>query len=262
MVPFRRVVKLPRRHMFGAATVAILLGSAITLLTFSPSGAKPASGATSTTTTTIPVSSTPPSYEGYPVGLPSGPVSSASDCPSNPSWSEPLPDGATVSAPFLATSAGHNGDTTLSDSSTTTTISVAGRCEYTLSLPAGDPTNYVYYGTINEAIDEVYYTSTWDSSGDGCYSEQEIGNFDVAFAKQAINSGTCNTDSSGIWSSGQVTNGTYQNGNVFFNGTFNQWGQSTVLGYVFYGTFMRCLQDPTGQHVYYFCGYGQYGPYF
>jgi hypothetical protein len=70
----------------------------------------------------------PGNYDGHPLNVPSGPQESVADCPQNPQWSPPLPAGATVTVtlqPSGPAGAIVNGRS----------ISVAGYCDYTVTLP-------------------------------------------------------------------------------------------------------------------------------
>jgi hypothetical protein len=74
----------------------------------------------------------PGTYDGRPLGVPTGPQTSVKDCPQDPSWSPPLPTGATVSVSLAP--AGPEG---VSVNGTFT--STAGYCVYTVTLPGELP---------------------------------------------------------------------------------------------------------------------------
>lgn len=259
------------RHLHRRRPAVVSLGALaiVTALWLAlATGVGQSSGAplSTTTTTTVPSPTTVISgtgYTGHPVNVPSGAVTSVADCPTDPSWSLPLPQGVTVSPPFLGSA--DSGSVTVTSGGGSVTISNAGQCGYTLSVP-GSPDPFVsYFGgsAIYEAINSQFSFDATNTNSQQCNTYAELGNFGTAYAKQEPLSTNCNTDKSGIWGYAQVTNGSYQNGTAANEEpNINQWYQSTVSGSAFYATFEICLQNPVGQGTYYDCTYDYFGPYY
>jgi hypothetical protein len=260
---FRHWTLRPHRALpLGVLCFAIALCVSVIVVGVGRSGAS----TRTTTTTTSPSSTTVMSgtgYVGHPVGVPSGAVATVADCPADPSWSAPLPSGVTVSPPFLGTS--NSGSVTITTGGHSTTVSNAGQCGYTLTVP-GSPDPYVsYFGGLSyyAPINSEFGLSEANTSQQVCNTNAELGNFGSAYAKQELLSTYCNVDSSGIWGYAQITNGSYQSGSsAKEEPNLNQFYQSSVSGSALYATFQVCLQNPVGQQVYYDCTYNYFGPYF
>ncbi len=145
------------------------------------------------------------------------------------------------------------------------TYSDAGLCEYTLTVPGTPDPTVTYSGgqAYYEAVNTQFSLGAVNGSGQRCSTNAELGNFGVAYAKQELVSGYCNTDSSGIWGYARITNGSSQSGSpAYTEPNFDDWYQSTVSGSAFYATFQICLQNPAGQQNDYSCTYDYYGPYY
>jgi hypothetical protein len=252
------------RHLIVPGAVLIALTSVLLALTVGV-GQSSGDAAPTTTTTSTPSSTTVLSgtgYSGHPVGVPAGPVPTVADCPSDPTWSTPLPSGVTASPPSLGTA--NSGSVTVTTAGTSQSESSESRCEYTLSVPGTPDPNVTYTGgsSYYEAIDTEFAFNAVNAYGQECTTNAELGNFGVAFGKQELTSSSCNTDSSGIWGYAQITNGSYQNGTaVNEEPNLNQWYQSTIAGSAFYATFQICMQDPLNQHANYQCFYDYFGPF-
>jgi hypothetical protein len=68
----------------------------------------------------------------HPIDLPTGPVTSAKDCPNPPKLSAPLPPGGTISPPSLVP-ASAQGSLTVAGH----TYKMTGTCQYTVTVPQG-----------------------------------------------------------------------------------------------------------------------------
>jgi hypothetical protein len=256
------ILRRPALLPVGILSVAVTLCVALAL------GVGQSSGQTlpTTTTTSTPSPTTVMSgtgYPGHPVGVPIGAVSAVSDCPTSPAWSAPLPQGVTVSPPFLGTSS--SGSVTVTSDGNTVTTSNAGQCGYTLNVPGTPDPNVTYFGgsAYYAAVNSEFGFDADNGNSQECSTNAELGNFGSAFAKQELLSSNCNTDSTGIWGYAQITNGSYQSGSIVSEEpSLNQWYQSTVSGSAFYATFQICLQNPVGQQVNYDCIYDYFGPYY
>jgi hypothetical protein len=253
----RRRVVLALGAFWLAIALCLVLGAG---------GGQSSGEALPTPTTTVVPSTTVMSgtgYSGHPVGVPSGEVPSVADCPQDPTWSTSLPQGVTVSPPFLGSSSSGSVTITIGDSSIT--VSNAGQCGYTLTVP-GTPDPYVSYFGGSDYYAPINSQFGWDASNSNsqqCDTNAELGNFGIAYAKQEPRSTNCNTDSSGVWGYAQITNGSYQSGSSKNEEpSINQWYQSTISGYALYATFQICLQNPVSQQVYYDCTYDFFSPYY
>jgi hypothetical protein len=169
----------------------------------------------------------------------------------------PLPAGATVSPPSLAT----GGGVSLNLGGQTVTESAQGRCSYTVSTP-GDPVTFVSYGSSNGPFNTVLSGTVWNSNSQACNFSTIGGTFYVAYAEIQNLSGYCNTDSSGNWSTVAIVNTGLQSGPVASTNLFHSWAQSAIVGSPFFWTWRVCLEDPVGQHVNYTCATGNISPLF
>ncbi len=199
----------------------------------------------------------PEVIQGVPLGVPATPVASVTDCPVNPEWSQPLPQGATISDPFL----GPSGAVSLSSGDTAISYDTAGYCEYTVTVP-GDPVTYVHVQDTNAPFATVINGSLTNSYGQTCSFKQQAGLYYVAFSSIQNVTGYCNTDSSGYWSSTTIANTAFAQGAIATTNQFGVWAQSSIAGSPFFWSWEVCMQNPIGQHVNYLCAYGNMGPLF
>ncbi len=253
---------------FLAAVPLSLLLANVTGATSPNSAPSTSTASTTSTSTTVPSSSTTspssgPSeaYFGHPVGIPNGPVASVSDCPSNPSFSSPLPAGATVAGPTLAPAS--VGGTVDGKS-----FSLANTCVYTVSWtgPTGsDPTATDYNaGNFYQAINAADYF-TFEVHSIYCEFQMQGGNvFGLAYAKLMNVQYNCNTDNTGLFSHVSVTNGSGGGGAICTTPNFGNWctPQSQTSQYALYWTWGIWLEDPVGQQNTYDLIYGNAGPYY
>jgi hypothetical protein len=157
----------------------------------------------------------------------------------------------------LATSGG----VSLSVGGTTVTESAKGRCSYTVSTP-GDPVTFVSYGSSNGPFNTVLSGTVWNANSQACNFSTIGGTFYLAYAEVENNSGYCNTDGSGNWSTAMIVNSNLQSGPVASTNQFHTWAQSAIAGSPFFWVWRVCLQDPVGQHVNYTCATGNISPLF
>jgi hypothetical protein len=201
----------------------------------------------------------------YPIDIPVGPQASAADCPNPPALSAPLPSGASISAPQL-TPAG-SGSVTADG----TTYDATGTCEYTIEYPSsanhasGDSISVTYA----QSGSDYYFptgtaggiTFTW--GGQSCVTTAEIVTaYGLAIAEQELDSGGCNTDSSGVWGYADAIDTAEQTAAPTSETTFHSYYQSHESGTIFYGQFQECLESPAGQHSTYVCSWNNFGPLF
>ena len=201
----------------------------------------------------------------YPIDIPVGPQASAADCPNPPQLSSPLPSGASISAPSLAPAG--SGSLTVAG----TTYNAAGTCEYTIEYPSA--ANQASADTISVTYAQSgsnYYfptgtaggiTFTWGSQS--CVTTAEIVTaYGLAVAEQELDSGGCNTDSSGVWGYADAIDTALQTATPARETTFHSYYQSYESGTIFYGQFQECLESPAGQHSTYVCSWNNFGPLF
>jgi len=120
---------------------------------------------------------------------------------------------------------------------------------------------YVAVGSFpDEVVGTVYTFDASNEYGHECYTYTLLGNSGYASPQQILNSGYCNTDTTGIWGFTQVTNTAGAIGPQEKEGAFHQWYQSEEGGSVSWGGFEDCLQNPVGQHSTYICPYIHAGP--
>lgn len=200
-----------------------------------------------------------------PVDIPVGPQASAASCPNPPHLSSPLPSGASISAPSLTPPG------TASLTVAGRTYDATGSCEYTIEFPSTPnqaSANFItvtYVGSGND-----YYFPTGVASGitfsygaQSCVTTAEIVTaFGLAVAEQELDSGGCNTDSSGIWGYAEAINTALQTAGQATETSFHSYSQSFESGTIFYGQFQECMQSPSGQHSTYVCSRNNYGPLF
>jgi hypothetical protein len=214
---------------------------------------------------TLAAPATGPGVAPYPVNLPVGPQADASSCPNPPQLSAPLPSGASISAPTL-TPPGLGSLTVAGE-----TYDATGTCEYTINLPSS--TNTASSDSISityvESDSDFYFptgqagavTFTW--SGQSCNTTAEIVTaYGLAVAEQELNSGGCNTDSSGVYGYAEAINTALQTASLTTEPAFHRYYQSYESGTIFYGQFQECMENPAGQHSSYVCAWNNFGPLF
>jgi len=201
----------------------------------------------------------------YPIDLPVGPQASAASCPNPPQLSSPLPSGASISAPSLTPPGA--GSLTVAG----TTYDATGSCEYTIEVPSNpsqasaDSITVTYVGSGHD-----YYFPTGTASAitfttgrQSCVTTAEIVTaYGLAVAEQELDSGGCNTDSSGVWGYADAINTALQTATPVSETTFHSYYQSYESGTIFYGQFQECMQNPAGQHSTYVCTWNNFGPLF
>ena len=219
----------------------------------------PPSTSTSTTTTISSASTSTTTQSlladiGVPLGIPSTPVQNITDCPANPTFTSPLPQGATISV-----SLGTATDTA-SATFNGVTQGVAGRCVYTVSLPNSDPVTLVFQGNIYMAEDTVYSGGFDNQYNQLCQFSYEGGNFYVAVASIKNDTGYCNTDHVGPWTNVIVVNTAEASGPGVSTTSFGSWAESSLAGTFFFGVYEVCQENPGGQTNNYYCQYIDAGP--
>lgn len=188
-------------------------------------------------------------YARMALGVPSGPVSSVSDCPSTPRWTPPLPYNASQAPPTLSSGqctydvryVANQGTATDTDSSTSLTPEVV---------------TIAYH---NEG-DRYQVLTTVDSyKFDTCTFSLKGGNNPTAYAIIRNNSGDCNTTGplSTVW----VFNKTTFEGGPARTATFHVWSSpSTITKHDKYGSWEIFVEKVIGTHGSYNAYYGSNGP--
>jgi hypothetical protein len=176
-----------------------------------------------------------------------------------------LPSGASISAPSLTPPGA--GSLTVAG----TTYDATGSCEYTIEVPSNpsqasaDSITVTYVGSGHD-----YYFPTGTASAitfttgrQSCVTTAEIVTaYGLAVAEQELDSGGCNTDSSGVWGYADAINTALQTATPVSETTFHSYYQSYESGTIFYGQFQECMQNPAGQHSTYVCTWNNFGPLF
>jgi len=224
----------------------------------------PASGGAGATDLAVPTAG--PGLLPYPIDIPVGPQASAADCPNPPQLSAPLPSGASISAPRLTPPG--SGSVTADG----TTYDATGACEYTIEYPSassnqasGDSISVTYAqsGSNYDFPTGVAGSITFNWGTQSCVTTAEIVTaYGLAVAEQELDSGGCNTDSSGVWGYADAINTAEQTATPTSETTFHSYYQSYESGTIFYGQFQECLESPAGQHSTYVCSWNNFGPLF
>jgi hypothetical protein len=259
-----KTFKLARATPFGFSILVL----ATTTLVWGVSGAPTASAAAA-----VPLN--PTTLLPHPINLPTGPQTSAKDCPNPPDLSAPLPAGATISAPSLVP----NGLASLVVG--TQTYDLSGTCAYTLTLPSASSADTSSAGSVSkdsfsinfvDSGNDLYFpTGTagpidFSYNGRHCNTTAEIVTaYGFAIAEQELVSGYCTSnenDPSGTWGYADAANTAELWAGEAPEPSFNYDYQSAEAGTIFFGQFQECMENPAGQQSSYVCVWNNYGPLF
>jgi len=201
-------------------------------------------------------------------------VGNVSDCPANPELSSALPVGATISAPTLAPSIP-------ASTSGATATNIAGSCVYTEKVPASDLGSTSASNSQSASPDTI--TISWINDGndyapantdfgpidffnyygDACAIDVELVDlFGYGWAGLELDSGHCNTNSTGVWSNVTAINTGLSSGANLAVNTFHTMQYASVPGNLFFGEYSICLESPLGQQSDYVCTAVNFSPLF